>query len=730
MLTTLQGQIERITYTNEENGYTIARLKVYGERDLVTAVGTLLSPMPGEVITMKGEWTSHPKYGQQFKIVSYETKTPASVHGIEKYLGSGLIKGIGPVMAKRIVKKFKENTLNIIEHSIDRLTEIEGIGEKRIDMIREAWAQQREIRDVMVFLQAHGVSSGYATKIFKHYGSDSIERVRENPYRLATDIFGIGFVTADRIAEKLGIARNSPVRAQAGVLYILNQCADEGHVYYPYDLLVDKACEILDIDSDIIARAIDAAAEEKTIVVEQLRPACEALEKHPRAVYLAPFHTAETRAAERLRMLIDAKKSIREIDCDKALSWVQQQLSITLAEKQIEAVKCAIEHKVLVITGGPGTGKSTIVNAILNIFSRLGINIMLAAPTGRAAKRMSEITGREAKTIHRLLKYSLKGGGFEYNEGNPLPCDLLVVDEASMIDTILMHHLLKAVPSGATLILVGDVNQLPSVGAGTVLNDIIRSGAVQVVELTEIFRQARESLIVVNAHKINSGEMPLVKTGSDSLEDFYFIEKEDPEEVLALILELAGERIPRRFNVDAVDDIQVLTPMHKGIIGSESLNGALQKRLNPREDGITRGSRRYSVSDKVMQIKNDYDRDVFNGDVGRILTIDTESQELAVSFDGRRVVYDFSDLDEIVPAYAVSVHKSQGSEYPVVIIPVLTQHYLLLQRNLLYTGVTRGKRLVVVVGTKKAMAIAVKNNKTARRYTHLQYRLIQKPDAG
>jgi len=667
----ISGSLLQI-YTNEESGFTIAKLKVYGEHDLVTVVGTLMSPMPGEIIKMQGEWVNHPKYGQQFKIVRYETKTPASVYGIEKYLGSGLIKGIGPVMAKRIVKKFGKDTLEIIENSIDKLSEIEGIGSKRIEMIKTAWAEQKEIRDVMVFLQAHGVSSGYATKIFKQYGNNSIEFVKENPYRLATDIFGIGFLTADNIAEKLGISKNSDIRAQAGILYVLNQLADDGHVYYPYDLLIEKAKEILEVDSEIISNAIDVIALEKSIVIEALDVNISDINKHPKAVYLSAFHTCESSVADRLHALLNTKKSIRDIDIDKAVEWVQEQLSISLADKQIEAVKCAVENKVIVITGGPGTGKSTIINAILKIFSQLGINIMLAAPTGRAAKRMSEITGHEAKTIHRLLKYSIKGGGFEFNEDNPLECDLLVVDEASMIDTVLMHHLLKAVPQNATFILVGDVNQLPSVGAGNVLKDIINSHAIKVVELNEIFRQAKESLIIVNAHKINSGVLPAFKTDSKKLEDFYFIEKEEPEDVLKLILELVKDRVPKRFTFDSIDDIQVLTPMHRGTVGAENLNVELQKILNPREDGITRGNRNFRINDKVMQIKNDYDKEVFNGDIGRILNIDTEAQEVTICFDNRHVVYDFSDLDEIVLAYAVSVHKSQGSEYPAVIIPVLT----------------------------------------------------------
>jgi exodeoxyribonuclease V alpha subunit len=723
MLAELQGQIERITYTNEVNGFTIAKVKVYGRRDLVTVVGNLMSPMAGEIIKMKGEWANHPRYGEQFKIVHYKTQVPASVYGIEKYLGSSLIKGIGPIMAKRIVKVFGKQTLDVIEANIEKLVEVEGIGKKRIQMIKAAWEEQKEIREVMLFLQTHGVSSGYATKIFKQYGTESIEVVKKNPYRLATDIFGIGFVTADRIAEKLGFAKDSELRGEAGILYVLNQLADEGHVYYPYEPLIDKCQEVLQVDPEVIVKAFGAIALGDRIVIEDLNENIREFQQNNKAVYLAKFHFSESSIATRLRTLIKATKSIKKIDSEKAIQWVQQQLDITLALRQVEAVKCAAEDKVLVITGGPGTGKTTIINAVIKIFAKLGVDIMLAAPTGRAAKRMSEATGHEAKTIHRMLKYSLQKGGFQKNDEHPLECDLLIIDEASMIDTILMHHLLKAIPPTATFILVGDVNQLPSVGAGNVLKDIIRSGAVKVVELNEIFRQAQQSSIIVNAHKINQGMIPSPKPSGQELDDFYFIEQEDPEEVLRIILELARERIPKRFGFYRLDDIQVLTPMHRGSVGAGNLNVELQKALNPGEDAVTRGGRNFRVNDKIMQIRNNYDKEVFNGDIGRITWIDTENQEVRIAFDDREVVYDYPDLDEIVLAYAVSVHKSQGSEYPAVIIPILTQHYVLLQRNLIYTAVTRGKKLVVMVGTRRALAIGVKNDKTQKRYTYLRYRL-------
>jgi len=718
----LRGQVERITYTNEETGYTVARVRVRGQKDLVTVVGNLMAPTPGEILILKGLWTNHPTYGEQFKVVQYKKEVPATVYGIQKYLASGLIKGIGPIMAKRIVSRFGKDTLEVIENRIEELAQVEGIGKKRIEMIRRAWAEQKEIRDVMVFLQSHGVSSGYATKIFKQYGDQSIEVVKGNPYRLATDIFGIGFITADRIAQNLGFARDSELRAEAGILYVLNQLAEEGHVYYPYEELVRKCQEILQVERPVIVRGLGTVAAEGRIIIEDLNEDIEEFRINNKAVYLAKFHVSETGIARYLNKLLKAPKSIRKIDSEKALAWVQEKLSITLAPMQKQAIKCAAENKVIVITGGPGTGKTTIINAILKIFSVLDVRVLLAAPTGRAAKRMSEASSHEAKTIHRMLEYSLQKGGFQRNEENPLDCDVLIIDEASMIDTVLMYHLLKAVPSGATLILVGDVNQLPSVGPGNVLRDIIASGAVPVVQLSEIFRQAQHSLIIVNAHKINNGIMPSLKLPGP-YSDFYFIEQEDPEEVLKIIIELVAERIPRRFKLDPVDGIQVLTPMHKGTVGVARLNTELQESLNPGNSGLLRGSKGLRVKDKVMQIRNNYDKEVFNGDMGRVRSIDLENQVVTISFDNRDVDYDFTELDEISLAYAVSVHKAQGSEYPAVVIPVLTQHYALLQRNLIYTAVTRARGLVVMVGTKKALAVAIKNNKTERRYTYLRYRV-------
>jgi exodeoxyribonuclease V alpha subunit len=718
----LSGQIERITFTNEENGYTIAKVRINGRPDLVTVTGYLISPTPGEMLNMRGEWVIHPKFGEQFKVTECKTTIPATVFGIEKYLGSGLIKGLGPVIACRIVKKFGEKTLDVIENDIEKLSLVEGIGKKRIAMIQNAWAEQKEIRDVMLFLQSHGVGSGYATKIFKQYGNRSVAVVNENPYRLATDIFGIGFVIADRIAQKLGFPKDSPKRIEAGILYVLHQLSDDGHVFYPHEYLVKKSGEALDVGRDAIVKSIGDLAIHKQIVLEDLNEGIDEFKENNKGVYLAKFHLCETGIAARLKTLSAAPKSIRSINIENALKWVQERLDIHLAENQSKAVRCALEHKIMVITGGPGTGKTTIITAILKIFSELNIKILLGAPTGRAAKRMSEATGHEAKTIHRLLEYSFAKGGFQKNEEKPLSCDILILDEVSMIDTVLMHYLTKAIPAFATVILVGDVNQLPSVGAGNVLNDIIASGVIPVVELKEIFRQARESRIIVNAHKINNGILPAFEDHfPDS--DFYFIQQEDPEKVLEIILELTKERIPRRFGLDPVDDIQVLTPMHKGVVGADNLNTELQKSLNPSQIEIMRGNRNFRVNDKVMQIRNNYDKEVFNGDIGRIARIRPEENEITVLFDGRNIPYEFYEMDELVLAYAVSVHKSQGSEYPAVVIPVLPQHYILLQRNLIYTAVTRGRNLVVMVGTLNALAMGIHNNKTQRRFTYLRQRL-------
>ncbi len=723
MLSDLTGHIERVTYTNEENGYTVARLKVSGRRDLVTVIGHLASPRPGEVIKAKGEWSTHPKYGEQFKIIQYETVVPASVAGMEKYLGSGFIKGIGPVMAKRLVAEFGPQTLEVIDTQSDKLLSVEGIGPKRLEMIRTAWGAQKQIRDLILFLQTHDISAAYAVKIFKQYGSQAVPIIRDNPYQLAEDIFGIGFLTADRMAAKLGLARDSDLRCEAGVMHMLHRLSNAGHVFCPQDELVEHCRELLGVEPPLIAAALDRLAFQQRLIREQLPDKGKKELSTITAVYLAGFHVAETGAASRLRLLAAIPGNLRQMDVESALTWVQERLSLTLAPRQTEAVRAALTHKVLVITGGPGTGKTTIVRAITTIMARLGARIVLAAPTGRAAKRLSESSGLPAKTVHRLLEFSYPRGSFQVNEQRPLDADLIVVDEASMIDVLLMHHLLKAVPRGAVLILVGDVNQLPSVGPGNVLGDIIASGTVPVVELTEIFRQAAGSLIIVNAHRINQGHMPHFKHPQSQTGDFFFIEQDDPEKALEVVLDLVSRRLPVHFGFDPVEDIQVLTPMHRGVVGVAHLNQQLQELLNPRPVALTRAGRHFKVADKVMQVRNNYDKGVFNGDIGRIASLDHELQEAVVTFEGRPVGYDYSDLDELMPAYATSVHKSQGSEYPAVVLPLVTQHYMLLQRNLLYTAVTRGKRLVVIVGSKRALGLAVKNDKTQRRYTGLRTRL-------
>ena len=723
MITELSGQIERITFTNEENGYTIGKLKVPGRQDLVTIVGTIMAPAPGEVLKLRGQWVQHPKYGLQFNVIEYHTEVPATVNGIRKYLGSGLIKGLGPVMADRIVSKFGDKTLQIIESQIKRLMEVDGIGHKRLQMIQQAWIDQKDIRDVMLFLQSHEIGPGYAAKIFKQYGNRSIAVVTNNPYRLASDIFGIGFLTADKIARNLGFLDDSPQRVAAGVLYFLNQKTEVGHVFFPLESLVDNASAMLGVPREAIHNAIAQLAKEQKIVHENLKDIPEISATGSPAIYLRLYHVCEVGIARRLKGLQATGKSIRTVNTARAVEWVQQRLNFTLAVNQVKAIRCALQEKVTVITGGPGTGKTTIINAVLKIFRKMRVGVLLAAPTGRAAKRLSEAAGHEARTIHRMLEYSLKKGGFQRNVDRPLDCDALVIDEVSMIDTILMYNLLNAVPHYATLIFVGDVNQLPSVGAGDVLKDLIVSDTIPIVRLTDIFRQARQSQIVVNAHRINSGQMPQLNNHGAQQNDFFFIQQEKPEQVVQTIIELNQMRIPKGFGMDARNDIQVLTPMHKGLVGAGNLNRQLQLRLNPDGREVVRGERHFRVNDKVMQIRNNYDKDVFNGDIGYIEHIVVEDQEVVVSFDNRKVVYDYVELDELVLAYAISIHKSQGSEYPAVIVPIVTQHYILLQRNLIYTAVTRGKRLVVIVGTKRALAIAINNDKTSRRYTHLKHRL-------
>jgi exodeoxyribonuclease V alpha subunit len=715
--TLIQGVLERIIYENEETGFTVAKIKEDKKKELTTIVGKLIGINPGETIKLQGRWVYKKDYGEQFEVKEYKTIVPSTIAGIEKYLGSGLIKGIGPVTSKRIVSHFKLDTLDVIENSPNKLLEVEGVGQKRVSMIKKAWEAQKEIKEVMLFLQSHGVSATYAIKIYKQYGNGAISVVKNDPYRLARDIYGIGFKTADKIAASMGVMKDAPQRIESGIIHVLSELTDEGHTCYPYDELVKESSKILEVHKLLIEAVMEDLGKSEEVVIEE--------NQSNRLVFLKSLHVAETSIARRLKMILSHPRGHPvSIDIEKAITWVEDKLGFSLAEEQKEAIRKAIEEKVLVITGGPGVGKTTIINAILKIFSAKRLKVELCAPTGRAAKRMSEATGTPAKTIHRLLEYGPAEGGFKRSQDNPIGTDVIIVDETSMVDVVLMHHLLKAIDRGSSLILVGDIDQLPSVGPGNVLRDIISSEIVPTVKLTEIFRQSRESNIVTNAHLINKGRFPIIR--KDHPTDFHFVEKETPEEVLRTIIELVTIKIPSQLGFDAVDDIQVLTPMNRGVIGAGNLNIKLQKVLdNVKENPLQRGSRTFYVGDKVMQIRNNYDKEVFNGDIGRICKIDREEQEVYIEFDGRSVEYDFSELDEIVLAYAATVHKAQGSEYPCVIMPIHTTHLAMLQRNLIYTGITRAKKLFVMVGTKKAIAISVRNDRVEKRYSNLGRYLLQ-----
>ncbi len=713
---TLEGALDRIVYASEENAWSVVRVSVPGRREPVTAVGNLLGVQPGESVRLHGRWIHDPRYGEQFRVESYVTVEPATLIGIERYLGSGLVPGIGKVMAKRLVDRFGLDTLEVIETKPARLTEVEGIGAVRSERIRKAWSEQRGIKEVMIFLQSHGVTTAHAVRIYREYGERAIAIVKEDPYRLAIDIYGIGFRTADQIAVDMGIPKDAPRRAQAGLLHLLGEFAGEGHLYVPAERLTTAATEMLEVEASLVEEAIAQLDSSGSVIVELLS------DRPDRAVYLKTLHTAEAGAAGRLVDLIRAPARSVPIDVERALAWFEDQERISLAPEQREAIRLGLSEKLLVVTGGPGTGKTTLVQGIIRILERKRLRILLAAPTGRAAKRLSESTGREAKTIHRLLEFSPKTGAFERNAQHPLEADLVIIDEVSMVDQALAHNLLKAIPDPARLIFVGDVDQLPSVGPGDFLREVIDSSVGPVVQLETIFRQAEDSRIIVNAHRINAGEMPLLGEEGDS-SDFYFIEREEPEEALATITALVTERIPRRFGLDPVDDVQVLTPMHRGVLGTINLNAALQKILNPAGEEIVRGTRVFRTGDKVIQMRNNYDLEVFNGDIGRIVSIDDVDREMRVRFDERVVVYDAAALDELSLAYACSIHKSQGSEYPCVVMPLHTQHYVMLRRNLLYTGITRAKRLLVLVGTRKALAIAVRNRKVDERRTRLAERL-------
>lgn len=708
------GTMERVIFHNEENGYTVFRLREEGKEDPCTIVGNMSSPQPGSSLRVRGRWTSHPRFGRQMQMVSWEESRPATTEGIRLFLASGCIRGVGPRWAERIVNLFGTETLRVLDEDPDRLLELPRFGRKRLAEVKASWAEHQGIRELMIFLQPHGIGPSHAVRIYRFYGRQALAVVQENPYRLAMDIHGIGFATADALAGRLGFEKDNPLRAEAGVLYMLLKVTDDGHIYYPRPDLVELTSEKLDISPGLVDEALGRLEQEERIVVEDLGD--------HEGVYLARNHLYETKIAFYLQRLLHSPKSVHFADARATVREVLDRLPLELAPEQREAVFTAAGAKVMVLTGGPGTGKTTILNAIIQVFAEARARILLAAPTGRAAKRMAETSGREARTIHRLLEYSPKEDGFGRNENNPLACGLLVVDEASMMDTMLMYHLVKAAPLGATFLLVGDVNQLPSVGPGNVLRDIIASGAVPVVELFEVFRQAAESDIICNAHLINKGEMPVIRQGKKQKTDFYFFRQEDPELAADLVVDLVSNRITRRFGFRP-EDIQVLSPMLKGAVGVNNLNRRLQDALNPQEVFLPRGDRQFRLGDKVMQIRNNYDKDIFNGDMGTIIHLDQEEREISVRFDDRNVPYLWEELDELVPAYAISIHKSQGGEYPVVVIPLLMQHYVLLQRNLVYTAVTRGRKLVVLVGESKALAMAVKNNRIRHRYTWLASRL-------
>ena len=708
----LAGAIERVTFHNDENGYCVLRVKARGHRELVTVIGHAALVSAGEWITASGEWVNDRTYGPQFRSRFLKASAPTSAEGIERYLGSGMIRGIGPVYAKKLARTFGEGVFDVIETAPERLREVDGIGPVRAERITTAWAEQKTVREIMVFLHSHAVGTARAVRIFKTYGADAVQIMSENPYRLARDIRGIGFKTADAIAMRLGIEKNAMIRIRAGIAFALMEAMDDGHCGLPAGELLPQAAELLEAPQELVRTAVDLELADGNVVADEAR--------ETPCIFLAGLYGAERGIASRLRRIAAEPLPWRRIDPDKALPWIEQQSGLTLARSQDAAVRLALSSKVLVITGGPGVGKTTIVNSILRILAAKGARIVLCAPTGRAARRMTEACGLEARTIHRLLEVDPASGGFRRDADRPVNCDLLVVDEASMVDVLLMHALLKAVPDTAAVLIVGDIDQLPSVGPGQVLADIIASAAVPVVRLTEVFRQAAMSRIIVNAHRINEGIVPALDK-PDRESDFYYVPADDSESAVPKVLELVRTRIPRRFGLDPIRDIQVLCPMNRGGVGARSLNIELQAALNPAgERRIERFGWTFAPGDKVMQIENDYDREVYNGDIGRIDDVDPELGEVTARFDNRVVTYGFGELDALAPAYATTIHKSQGSEYPAVVIPLLTQHYVMLQRNLLYTGVTRGKRLCVLVGQRKAIAIAVKAATGRRRWSKLR----------
>jgi len=716
----MQGIIEKIVFVNENNSYTVARFRPAGQKELITIIGNLASVSCGESLEISGEWENS-QFGRQFKVEKYSFLIPTTCEAIEKYLGSGLIKGIGPHLAKNLVNKFKEKTLEIIENKIELLKRVNGIGENRVKIIAEAWVEQREIKNIMLFLQGHGISTNYSFRIFKTYGKETITVLKKNPYRLTQDIAGIGFKIADKIALKLGILSDSPLRIEAGILFILNEFVGEGHVYYPKADLELKVKKIIGGDSQTIETAIQNLIRQNILSIQ-------ITDKQER-LYLSPFLVAEKNIAGKIKTLLFDPPDYTAKEIDKLIDKISQKEKILLDPIQKEAIQKSFLNKITVITGGPGTGKTTITNVIVKLAKFKKKRIGLASPTGRAAKQLEKATGEAAKTIHRLLDFNPGKGTFSQNSLNPLDFDIVLIDEASMIDLLLMNALIEAIPNYSHLILIGDIDQLPSVNAGTVLSDIINSAAVNCVRLKKIFRQSQESLIITNAHLINEGKLPLIKNNpGESLKDFYFIEHSQPSEILNAILHLVGERIPKRFKFNPVDDIQILTPMHKGEIGVENLNLKLQELLNPAGEIFRKGGKEFKLKDKVMQTRNNYNKEIYNGDIGRITAINTQDQTISVDFNGRELLYDKFELDDLSLAYAISVHKSQGSEYKCVIIPLSTQHYIMLQKNMLYTAISRGKELVIIVGSKEALSIAVRNDKLKQRYSNLKNFIQEKTD--
>lgn len=739
--------VERITYQNPENGYSVLKCRVKDYSDLVPVIGNMIDANVGSVLIAEGNWKVDAKYGRQFVAENWEETLPATVYGMEKYLGSGLIKGVGPKYAKKIVQKFQADTFAVIENNIELLIEIEGIGRKRIQMIAESWERQKEVKNIMLFLQEHQVSASYAAKIYRQYGNNSISVMKENPYKLADDIWGIGFKTADQIAMKLGFGKESYVRLRSGLMYVLSELSNEGHVYAEKQQLIEKASELLEASPETVVMTMDEMLKKDELILEKNIRRTDEAGNTVMAIYLPPFYFAEVGVAGKLRKLaaspagdklytrlMEARRSTGNETLSVDIDAIRSKTGTEYDEIQGDAIRQAATAKVMVLTGGPGTGKTTTTHGIISAYRAYGLRILLAAPTGRAAKRMTEATGLEAKTIHRLLECR-PPEGYQKNEENPLEGDVLIVDECSMIDIILMNSLLKAIPPTMRLIMVGDIDQLPSVGAGNVLRDMIDSGVFPVVRLTRIFRQAQTSRIITNAHRINEGRMPDISNGKDS--DFFFLENEDAETAVPQIVKLVKEKLPRYYQVES-SQIQVLTPMQRGVVGATNLNLALQEALNPPEhDVFIRGRGRvampkeclhrsgyaFRTEDKVMQIKNNYDKEVFNGDIGIIESVNETDRTLTVNFEGRSIEYDVTELDELVHAYATTIHKAQGSEYPIVVMPVMMNHYVMLQRNLIYTGITRAKKALVIVGTKKALSYAVGNVTVTRRNTLLRERL-------